>query len=711
MKISDLPVGSAPQALQFPHFPAPYFAVIWRNWNLVKVPRLAEVLRATPAQVMEAAALMGLEPDARQPETWQERGYLTIVRRNWHLLNYEQMLQLLDWTPEHMAFTLREDDFLWIKFGQLKPQVEPVYYHSPTPAETARCAEIKAALADDLRFAAHPADVPFGFLARYGQSVRTAEQSPDKLRMIYSYSALYGDPLLDEKADPFPEALLADYAKSGVNAVWLQGILYTLVPWLGVPELSDKWELRQQGLRRLVERAARHGIKVYLYLNEPRALPKAGFAAHPEWAGAADRKDDLVAFCPQVPEMLQALRRAVGQLSRAVPGLGGFFTISMSENLTHCYSRSAQEVHACPRCADHTPAENVSLVLNAIYDGIRDAGTGQNLIAWSWGWNPAWDEEVLETLPAPVKIMCVSENSLPTECLGISGQVNDYSISKVGPGPVAIRQWQLAQKHGHTAIAKVQLNTTWEISAVPCLPVPQLVRQHVENIRQHGVDDFLMSWTLGGFPGGNLELVTRTVREWAEARFSGGQVDEVLRITQGFSDAFRQFPFHECSLIYTGPTNFGSANLLYRNPTGYAATMVGFPYDDVPTWCGDHYPEEILETAFANMTEMWETYLEQLRALPASPGKTDLWNLAEACYCHLRSSYCQIAFIRRRNAGKFAATRPLLEEEIELAQRLLKVQSEDSRIGFEASNHYAYNAQDLLEKILNCRDLLRQLPG
>ena len=53
-----------------------------------------------------------------------------------------------------------------------------------------------------------------------------------------------------------------------------------------------------------------------------------------------------------------------------------------------------------------------------------------------------------------------------------------------------------------------------------------------------------------------------------------------------------------------------------------------------------------------------------------------------------------------------------LRNELALAKRLFVIQSRDSRIGFEATNHYFYVPADLIEKILICRDLLdRWLPG
>ncbi|HEU4753923.1 MAG TPA: hypothetical protein VFU47_12515 [Armatimonadota bacterium] len=54
----------------------------------------------------------------------------------------------------------------------------------------------------------------------------------------------------------------------------------------------------------------------------------------------------------------------------------------------------------------------------------------------------------------------------------------------------------------------------------------------------------------------------------------------------------------------------------------------------------------------------------------------------------------------------------VLPSEIELARRLHAIQRRDSRIGFEASNQYYYVPADLVEKVLNCRDLLeRWLPA
>ena len=89
----------------------------------------------------------------------------------------------------------------------------------------------------------------------------------------------------------------------------------------------------------------------------------------------------------------------------------------------------------------------------------------------------------------------------------------------------------------------------------------------------------------------------------------------------------------------------------------------------------------------------------------------ELWSRAEATYCILRSTYCQIAFIRLRDEGKLAETGALIDEEAILAQRLLNCQMSDSRIGFEAANQYYFGANELKEKIIACKYLKRALFG
>lgn len=711
MNVNDLPSGDAKKTLEFPHFPTRLQAVIWRNWGLVTVEKLAKVLVATPIQIEELASGMGLRKDDILCPVWHERGYLTIIRRNWHLLPYEQLLDLLEWTPDELAYVLKEDDFLWHKLGHMKPETVPVRYAPLTADEMQQTAVLKATISKYFSEDQTVLDNPFEFLKRYGNNAKNNSITKDRrsgLCMTYSYSAVYGDPLLNEKLDPYPDGLLADYAAAGVNAVWLQGTLYTLVPWLGESKYSDGWQTRLANLGKLCKKAEKYGIRVYLYLNEPRSMPPDFFETHADWRGAQSLDGLSFTLCTSKAPVINALKDGISELFRKVPELGGLFTITMSENLTNCCSRPQDIITQCPLCSKRGPAAIIAELNQALAEGAHRVKPEADVIAWTWAWSPEWDEQAVALLSKDVKLMCVSETALTTDAMGIKGSVIDYSISKVGPGPIALRLWRKAAECGIKTVAKVQLNNTWECSAVPYIPVPGLVEKHLRNLEAAGVRDLMLNWTLGGYPGGNLELLKLPKEKLALEKYGSECVKLVLNAWACFDRAFEEFPLNSTPQLYTAPQNFGPMTLLFAKPTGYTATMIGFPYDDLATWRGNYYPEDIFEEQFRKLSTGWADGLEQLKSAMKMvtsekvAALADLLNVAEAVYCHFRSTYLQIRFVRLRDSVERETIMGILDEEIELARRLIEVVMRDSRIGFEASNHYYYTVADLKEKILNC---------
>src|SRR5690349_6183621 len=128
---SGLPTGSAPPPVAIPHFPDRLHALVWRNWQLVPAIRIARTVGATPDAIIRIGRAMGLQGPPRITPDQERRSYITVIRRNWHLLPYNQLLTLLGWTEEKLAYTLREDDFLFVKLGNLKPKCESVLYAKP----------------------------------------------------------------------------------------------------------------------------------------------------------------------------------------------------------------------------------------------------------------------------------------------------------------------------------------------------------------------------------------------------------------------------------------------------------------------------------------------------------------------------------------------------------------------------------------------------
>jgi hypothetical protein len=217
----------------------------------------------------------------------------------------------------------------------------------------------------------------------------------------------------------------------------------------------------------------------------------------------------------------------------------------------------------------------------------------------------------------------------------------------------------------------------------------------------------------------------------AERRFGNTLAPAVVRAWKDFSLAFSEFPF-DGGVVYNAPLQLGPANLLWDQPTGYHASMVGFPYDDLEAWRGV-YPAGVFVEQLEKVAAGFEQAQARLAAdCASSPGKpspaqkralaTEL-NVAAAAAIHFRSAANQARFVLARRQLLEAKTeldgretrreiREILRAELEAARRLHAIQITDSRIGFEASNQYFYVPADLAEKIINCEDLLsRWLPS
>lgn len=736
VEIDALPTGNFPAPVSFPHFPSRLHAFIWRNWQLVPMERLANVVGTRRADILALGRSMGLRKPARITQDQQRRSYITVIKRNWHLVPYEQLLALLEWSAEELAFALREDDFLYIKLGSLKPGCAPLKFVPSDEATRRKEAEIArfvtAQFPDDLPGRQEPL---FEFVrdlsARVPSGARPASTS-DQLRFCYSYFALYGDPLLDTETDPYPDGYLARLAAQGVNGVWLQAVLHKLAPCPWDPERSARHGERLKNLRALAARAARRGIKIFLYLNEPRALPVKFFERYPQLKGVV--QGDYATLCTSQPVVRKFLSGSVEHICRAVPELGGFFTITASENLTNCWSHGGGK--ACPRCRDRSAAEVIAEVNSTIAEGIERGGNKQRLIAWDWGWADDWAADAIRRLPKNVSLMSVSEWNLPIERGGVKSTVGEYSISAVGPGPRAKRHWKLARERGLSVVAKIQAGNTWELSALPYIPALSLVAEHAKNLRAERVDGLMLGWTLGGYPSPNLETMAEVLAGGelatvAKRRFGVQLAPAVMKAWAECGEAFREFPY-DIGVVYSAPLQNGPSNLLWEKPTGYRSTMVGFPYDDLDGWRAI-YPAPVFAAQLEKVAEGFASaarnFEEALKNAPRPLRSAELlaayWHrdLILAASLHWQSVANQSRFVAARRALASATTLAEAEPRLKELAHLLRVESKaaralhdlqvrDSRLGFEASNQYYYVPMDLAEKILNCQDLLeRWLPA
>jgi hypothetical protein len=439
-------------------------------------------------------------------------------------------------------------------------------------------------------------------------------------RYLYPCFALYGDALMDPSIDPIPEGYLDKLARKGVNGVWFQAVLRTLAPSPIFPEFGQGSEERLKNLRRFAQRAGRYGIKIYLYLNEPRAMSRKFFELHPEvrgtpYAVSAETAAEF-AICTSVPKVREWIHDSLAHIYSTVPELGGAFAITMSENLTNCFAHGGARY--CPNCSKRKGSEVINELLVTFRDGLRAGNRAAQLIAWDWGWgwvkNGAKPSETIASLPSGIPLLSVSEWGKKYNRGGVELSVAEYSISVVGPGSNALDHWAIARQHSIPCFAKVQFNNTWEISAVPYIPVPGLIVDHMENLLRENVEGLMLSWTLGGFPSPNLDVAkefyysphpTRqeALERVARRRYGTRAAPSVLRAWEFFGAAFEEFPYGVVP-PYSIPTQHGPSNPLRLKPTGYHAAMILFPYDDLKAWLGPYTPE-VAQTQFEKMAALW----------------------------------------------------------------------------------------------------------
>ena len=826
MKESIIPLPKEVEnRIDFDYFPTMMQAVIFKNWDIVPKERIALCLDTDVSNIEKQAEKMGLS-EQEDVSLWLERGYISIIKVNWHLLSYEQLMVLLGWDAERLAFVLKEEDFLDIKLGEVKPKCPKILYRELTEAEEKKTEKIKALILENFdvenkgkkAFDFYPEecisnntespdcswaisdetnDENVGYMKkRFIRDIKNKwnidleSKSADKkiilrlfsekkeeeyheiniggenititsadsagilrglvylkelaevsggfnfekktykrrakfkTRFIYPFSGLYNEAFDVDSTTYCPDDILEKYSETGINGIWLQAVLYKMTEFPFEPSLSLGWEKRIENLKSFIKRAARFGIKIYLYFNEPRFMYLNFFEKYPELLG--NTYGDKGCLCTSTQPVQEYLKNGINTVVKTAEGLGGIFVISRSENVTNCYSHGLDT--KCPRCSKRKHYEILAEVNKLIYEGAKDANPDIKVFAWNWGWLidegfmvPDDVEKCIELMPKDIIILSCRETDLPTNVGGVKSEVNDYSISVCGVSELARHAWRNAKKFGHETAAKLQINNSWECSTIPYIPVFSLLTDDVCALAKEGVEHLMLSWTLGGYPSANIKIVSELffedVEEEKEPDYErifktlyGENAENVKKASDAFGEAFKEYPFNIFA-IYYGPSNGGASNLLYLKPTGLKAGMTGYPYDDLERW-RSVYPEEILEQQFGLLSQKWEAGMRYFDNV----ADCEIKDMSKAVSIQFSASYNQISFVRARNRyleDKNEEDRlrmlEILKDEAELAKELYGIMKRNPCVGFEAANHYYYTKGMLMEKVVNCNYLYEML--
>ena len=177
------------------HFPNRLHTFIWRNWQSVSIDTMAKVLDTSPEAIREIGLAMGLPDQKSVSDQFIKRGYISLIRRNWHLISREQLLKLLGWSEEKLAVALREDDMLWVKLGGDHIDTKPLKYSPPNDDAKKRCEQIRQTIEKHFsnELAKPAAEESFHFVRELSATTgskkraKTEHSKDDKIRFIYSY--------------------------------------------------------------------------------------------------------------------------------------------------------------------------------------------------------------------------------------------------------------------------------------------------------------------------------------------------------------------------------------------------------------------------------------------------------------------------------------------------------------------------------------------
>ena len=524
-----------------------------------------------------------------------------------------------------------------------------------------------------------------------------------------------------------PDEFLNRWAHDGINGVMLH--LDSLFPYRLVPEFEHPPEALFQTLSQMVRNYARYGIRLYLYLNEPKSFPAGSplRSRYPQLLGGDGR--GLTYYCTGTKQGCDFLAEGFRKLVAGVPGLGGLIVICVGERPTHCYSGGYEpQVRPirCPRCSQRAPRDVLRETLAAMARGVHAADPAAEFIAWPYSQYLCWGERLTRDaashVPPNAILMHNFDSAARVRQLGKMRRADDYWLSVPGPSALFRDCARLAHKQGTRVFAKIMAGCSHELASVPYVPVPGNLYRRFRAMHALGVSGVLQNWGSGNDPSlmnraaGTLAFAPLPASEEVfleqhARRDWGRHARTVARAWKHFQSAYDHCPV-AIGFSYYGPVHNGPVWPLYLEPRGFELGgnwRPDQPGGDVIGGCtGYHTLAEVIILC-TRMRDRWRRgvrLMESLRHAAAGNNERQAQiGLVQAVQLQLESAVNILSFyaLRERLAWQRSGNRKallakmkiLVEREIEVDRRLLPLATRFPRLGFcpEANSHKYFPAQ------------------
>ena len=551
--------------------------------------------------------------------------------------------------------------------------------------------------------------------------------------------------------DYYPEEYLNKLAHEGINGLWLT-MYFRDLPSSIFPSRGAGFEKRIKKLRQTVKKCARYGIRIFIFLSEPKKFgrtppfqPMEEAEPHPELFGAAYHHHglDLRMFCTSDETGISYLKESISLIFSAVPELGGVINIMLGEDSGSCAAFETTEAEPippedhCPRCSRRDHAEIFRDQALAFSRTIHQYNPDAEYIGWFYA--PRQHDgsafmkrlaHIAEKWPDDASIMFNFESGGTSMQLGKKRVVLDYSLAYVGPSDLFA---QVADTAPRTA-AKLQVGCSHEDASIPFIPVPANLYEKYRFLHDHRVSSVMQCWYFGNYPG----LMNKAAGELSFEPFPENASDFLMNLARPdwqenaetaarawafFSEAYRKFPSN-INFEWYGPLHQSIVWPLHLFPVDQPIS---------PSWLLKEYPEvsgdrigecfgyfHTLEEGLQlcrEMSQLWQkgmAILESLRDYYRNdPERLKDINLSAAVGLQMKSTCNVLQFYALREDMFFrkndhlAEMRSIVLDEITNTLKMEELCRQDGRLGYHPeAEGFLFFPEKLLARAALLRELL-----
>jgi hypothetical protein len=570
---------------------------------------------------------------------------------------------------------------------------------------------------------------------RSAESVFGDEICPDGLHGIETDETL-------SAVQVYTEEELQKIADAGFNAIWVHGLLRHLVKVEPFPELGMHAEIQINAMRQLIKRAGQYGIKVFIYMQPPRALPQSDtdfWDNHLDVWGEEDVCHGIAVrrLCTTTVKVQQWLKNAGEALAQNLSDLAGIILITSSEFPSHCYSHRRRfiptewsPVIECPRCRKFEPETVVAELISAIRNGIRAASSEMEIAAWnwSWSWNADSEGKIIEQLPSDIILLTDFERGGYKDLYRRPDfYMDEYSLAYAGPSEKCRMTFEAAQRRGMRFMTKLQLGTTHELASVVSLPMFGSLYDKAVFHRNENLVGFMGCWNFGNaLPSSNVNAFNFFVSndcpsdkdsallEFAKRYFPGVKTELLLEAWNIFEQAMDYYPF-TIAFLYHGPQNhtLSYKEMYVPGPLGGKPAGRSWKFDergdDLTNSYRLHHTQFTLDDLIervGKLAAVWQCGVNILKqSFKGCEDKKNLDELGNAVICgavwkSTENTYRIFQLRKNWNESKREGFLRIVDDELSILNEVLPWVKRDPRQGFHIEPHgYMFNAETIAAKI------------